>query len=67
MDERVQNERAAADPRVVLMRTTASPSIPGSTAAGHAYRKDRRTIVALVSATLIALAVWGLVVALNLH
>jgi hypothetical protein len=53
---------ARADVLLAPMHTTTNP-VPSALQFGE----RRRTIVALVSASVISLMVWGLIVALNVH
>ena len=45
----------------------ASLRVPLDSALETASQERRRTVVALISASIICLVVWGLVVALNIH
>jgi hypothetical protein len=57
-----QFETARAEVLVAPMHTTTNPA-----PLALQFGERRRTIVALVSASVISLMVWGLIVALNVH
>ena len=61
---KVQANAAQADVRLAAMNRM---MIHGNTAEVATVPEWRRTFVALVSASVISLVVWGLVVVLNVH
>jgi hypothetical protein len=61
---RVQANAAQADVRLAAMNTM---MMNRTTAEVATVREGRRTFVALVSASVISLVVWGLVLVLNVH
>jgi hypothetical protein len=62
-----QGIASASDVKASVMENIQKmPVIVGSTASARPHER-RRTIVALVSASIISLVVWGLILALNLQ
>ena len=60
---RAQGKRRGTDVPHALM----SEEVQGSGAAVMASPERRRTVLAVVSASIISLVVWGLIVVLNVH
>ncbi|HEX4403569.1 MAG TPA: hypothetical protein VH560_01995 [Polyangia bacterium] len=64
---KVQADAAQADVGLVAMNSAMNRMIIDRTTADATVPEGRRTVVALLSASVISLLVWGLIVVLNVH